>query len=194
MNKRCILYLTLVTIGYISYLTIAKKQYKNTNERYERVLLEKRLFEKSFLEAMKLNKKYIGDLNILDVHGKSLLLREIPELKFIESKVVVFLRPSDCSICSNELMNQIANRKEDNRYIFLTTNENIASVRVISQKRNISISIYGMSLMEASKVMVDVNSGPALFQMDKNCSILNLFIARYGNKELINRYLDIAAE
>ena len=150
--------------------------------------------EKSFLEAMKFNAKYIGDLNISDVHGKSLLLREITDLKCIESKVVVFLRPTDCSICSNELMNLITNRKEDNKYILLTTNENMASVRVITQKSNISVSIYCMSLMEASKIMVDVNSGPALFQLDKNCSILNLLIVQNKNKELINNYLDITTK
>jgi hypothetical protein len=184
----------MITIGYITYLTISRKYYNRLNERFAKVIIDKRLGEKSFLEAMKFNAKYIGDLNISDVHGKSLLLREIKELKNIESKMVVFLRPTDCSICSNELMNLITNRKEDNKYILLTTNENIASVRVLTQKRNVIVSIYCMSLMQASKIMDGVNSGPALFQLDKNCSILNLFIAQNKNKELINNYIDITTK
>ena len=190
MNKRCLQYFSLVTIGYIAFLVICLKYNNIINKRYEKVQLEKKMTEDSFLEAMKFNAKYIGDINVLDVYGNSLLLREISELKFIESKVVIFLRPTDCSICSNELMNVITKRNEDNKYIILTTNKNMASARVLTQKRDINVSIYSLSLLETSEIMVDVNSGPALFQLDRNCSILNLFITKNSSKELINKYLD----
>lgn len=189
MNKKCLLVLVVTTVVFVLFFANIKNDLIHLNNQYVKALSDKSLSDKYFLNAMNFNGRNIGDINIVDIYGKRLILKEIEEMKNINSKIVVFLRPTDCSICSNDLMNIVAKRKDDNKFIMLTTNENMHSVRVISQNKGISASIYCLSLTEAHKIMDNIDSGPALFQLDNHCSIFNLLIAKNRNEELINEYI-----